>query len=82
MQCHSYDHDFSWEDETVSGISKQSEAGTTINSDFTKISVCKLVLFANAKSRADYFIQQSNFVNQEGTKDTYAELSTKVEGKM
>ncbi len=70
----------SWEDETISGISKQNEAGTTINSDFTKISMCKLVLFANAKSKADYFFQQSKFVNEEGGKDLYAELSTKVEG--
>ena len=61
---------------------KQNEAGTTLNSDFTKINMCKLVLFANPKSRADYFIQQSNFVNEEGRKDIYAELSTKVEGEI
>ncbi len=41
----------------------------------------KLLIFADSKARADYFVQQSKFVSQEGQKDLYAELSTKVEGK-
>jgi len=69
----------SWEDETIGGIWKQSEATTSINSDFTKISMYKLLLFANSKARADYFVQQSKFVSKEGRKDVYAELSTQVE---
>ena len=43
----------------------------------------KLLLFANSKARADYFVQQQKFVNEEGgQKDTFAELSTKVQGKV
>ena len=75
-------HYFSWEDETIVGIWKQSEVATSINTDFTKISIYKLLLLANSKARADYFRQQSNFVSREGHNDVYAELSTKVEGKL
>ena len=53
-----------------------------MNSEFSKISIYKLLLFANAKTRADYFSQQSTFVSEEGQKDTFAELSTKIEGKV
>ena len=42
----------------------------------------KLVLFANAKARADYFAQQYKFVSEEGRKDLYAEISTNVEGEV
>lgn len=53
-----------------------------MNSDFTKISMYKLLLLANAKARSDYFLQQSNFVSREGQKDVFAELSTKVESEL
>jgi hypothetical protein len=67
-------------DETISGIWRQARAGTSIMAAFTKISLHKLILFSDAKSRKDYFAQQANFINKEGSKDTYAEFSTIVDG--
>ena len=72
----------SWEDETIGGLWKQSEASTSMNSDFIKISMYKLILLANSKAKSDYFLQQSKFVSNEGQKDAFAELSTKVEGEL
>ena len=72
----------SWEDETIGGLFKQSEASTSIHSDFTKISMYKLILLANSKAKSDYFVQRSTFVSMEGRTDVFAELSTNVEGKI
>jgi hypothetical protein len=70
----------SWQDETIGGFWKQSEAATSMNSDFTKIGMNKLLLLSDAKTRSDYFSQQSTFVSKEGQNDIFAELSTNVEG--
>ena len=48
---------------------------------FTKISLYKLLLFANKQTRVDYFKQQSDFIRVEGRKDEYAEFSTHLDGK-
>lgn len=79
--CFCYNQN-SWEDETIGGLWKQSEASTSMNSDFIKISMYKLILLANSKAKSNYFLQQSKFVSKEGQKDAFAELSTKVEGEL
>jgi len=68
----------SWEDQTVAGIWKQSQ-GTSLTAPFTKISLSKVVLFSDAKAKADYFSQQSDFVNRLSKADKLAEFSTNIE---
>ncbi|GFH47678.1 hypothetical protein CTEN210_04153 [Chaetoceros tenuissimus] len=68
-------------DDTVGGLWKQAMASITVMTAFTKISLYKLLLFADKKTRVDYFRQQSRFIHQEGVKDEYAEFSTHVDVK-
>lgn len=68
-------------DDTVGGLWKQAMASITVMTAFTKISLYKLLLFADKKTRVDYFQQQSRFIHQEGVKDEYAEFSTHVDVK-
>jgi len=70
-----------WHDDTIGGLLKQAQASTTIMAAFTKISLYKLLLFANKETRVDYFKQQSGFIRVEGRKDEYAEFSTHLDGK-
>ena len=70
-----------WHDDTIMGLWRQAQASTTVMAAFTKISLYKLVLFANKQTRVDYFKQQSDFIRVEGRKDEYAEFSTHVDGK-
>jgi len=65
-------------DQTVAGIWKQSQ-GTSLTAPFTKISLSKVVLFSDAKAKADYFRQQSDFVNRLSRLDELAEFSTSIE---
>jgi len=70
----------SWEDETIGAIWKLGSFVTTSNiSAFTKISMHKLILFADSKTRSNFFAQQSKFIISEGQKDMFAEISTKVD---
>ena len=71
----------SCKDETIGGIWKQAQAATTVMAAFTKISLYKLLLFANKEARIDYFQQQSDFISREGKTDVYAEFSTHVDGE-
>ena len=41
-------------DETIGGIWRQARSGTSIMAAFTKMSLHKLILFHDAKSRKDY----------------------------
>eukprot|EP00555_Chaetoceros_dichaeta_P006398 CAMPEP_0198262214 /NCGR_PEP_ID=MMETSP1447-20131203/10769_1 /TAXON_ID=420782 /ORGANISM="Chaetoceros dichaeta, Strain CCMP1751" /LENGTH=258 /DNA_ID=CAMNT_0043950383 /DNA_START=774 /DNA_END=1550 /DNA_ORIENTATION=- len=68
----------SCEDQTVAGIWKQSQ-GISLTAPFTKISLSKVVLFSDAKAKADYFRQQSDFVNRFGKLDKLAEFSTSIQ---
>jgi hypothetical protein len=70
-----------WHDDTIGGLLRQAQASTTIMAAFTKISLYKLLLFANKQTRVDYFKQQSDFIRVEGRKDEYAEFSTHLDGK-
>ena len=72
---------YSWEDQTVAGIWKQSQ-GTSLTAQFTKISLSKVVLFSDAKAKTDYFDQQSKFVNRWSKVDELAEFSTNIEGML
>lgn len=67
-------------DETIGGIWRQARSGTSIMANFTKISLHKLILFSDVKSRKDYFDQQTKFISSEGSKDIYAEFLTTVDG--
>jgi hypothetical protein len=70
-----------WHDDTIMGLWRQAQASTTVMAAFTKISLHKLLIFANKQTRVDYFKQQSDFIRVEGRKDKYAEFSTHVDGK-
>eukprot|EP00521_Asterionellopsis_glacialis_P009331 CAMPEP_0195284334 /NCGR_PEP_ID=MMETSP0707-20130614/2569_1 /TAXON_ID=33640 /ORGANISM="Asterionellopsis glacialis, Strain CCMP134" /LENGTH=552 /DNA_ID=CAMNT_0040343661 /DNA_START=219 /DNA_END=1874 /DNA_ORIENTATION=+ len=50
----------------------------TTMAPFTKIVLSKLLVLENAKTRQDYFQQQTNFVTQHGQQDEYAEFSTDI----
>jgi len=71
----------SWEDQTVAGIWKKAK-GTSLTSPFTKISLSKVLLFTDSKTKTDYFSQQSKFVNNFSKTDEFAELSTIIKGML
>ena len=71
----------SFEDKSIGGIWKQAQAATTVMAAFTRISLHKLLVFADDPTRIDYFQQQSQFISKEGKRDMYAEFSTKVDGE-
>lgn len=67
-----------WKDETTVGLWKRAWS-PDLSSPFTKLSLRKVLLLADAKARSDYFTQQTNFVMHEGRKDQYAEFSTNIQ---
>lgn len=71
----------SFKDETIRGIWRQARSGTSIMATFTKISLHKILLFSDMKTRKDYFSQQKRFIHEEASNDVYAEFSTRVDGK-
>eukprot|EP00536_Pseudo-nitzschia_multiseries_P000614 jgi/Psemu1/179139/e_gw1.7.39.1 len=67
-------------DNTIAGV--WTRALTTSDDDkvpFTKISLSKVLVLADKKSREDYFQQQSDFVTQYGREDEFAEFSTHID---
>ena len=64
-------------DKTIMGLWNRapSEEGVP----FQKISLSKVLVLADTRSREDYFRQQSEFVTRYGREDEFAEFSTSIE---
>ena len=67
-------------DNTIAGVwtraQTDSDEGTSV--PLTKISLSKVLVLADKRSREDYFQQQSNFVTKHGREDEFAEFSTEI----
>jgi len=72
----------SWKDKTTTGIWQRSIYSPSISTaPFTKITLSKMLVLKDVKSREDYFLQQAHFVSKEGRRDEYAEFSTNINVK-
>mmetsp|Transcript_8052 Transcript_8052/g.11457 ORF Transcript_8052/g.11457 Transcript_8052/m.11457 type:complete len:243 (+) Transcript_8052:76-804(+) len=73
----------SWKDKTTTGIWQRSIYSPSISTaPFTKITLSKMLVLKDVKSREDYFLQQAHFVSKEGRRDEYAEFSTNINGSI
>jgi len=70
-----------WEDHTLASLWKRSQSFSSSSQEapFSKLSLSKLLLLKDRKSREDYFAQQAAFVMLEGRKDVHAEFATTIE---
>ena len=67
-------------DRTVVGVWKRANAVDSANSaPFIKLTLTKLLVLADAKTRHDYFQQQSQFVTDHCQEDRMAEFSTNIQ---
>ena len=70
-----------WEDHTLASLWKRSQSFSSNSQEapFSKLSLSKLLLLKDRRSREDYFAQQAAFVMLEGRKDVHAEFATTIE---
>jgi len=70
-----------WEDHTLASLWKRSQSFSSSSQEapFSKLSLSKLLLLKDRRTRQDYFAQQSAFVMLEGRKDVHAEFATTIE---
>jgi len=70
-----------WEDHTLASLWKRSQSFSSNSQEapFSKLSLSKLLLLKDRRTRQDYFAQQSAFVMLEGRKDVHAEFATTIE---
>mmetsp|Transcript_16006 Transcript_16006/g.37078 ORF Transcript_16006/g.37078 Transcript_16006/m.37078 type:complete len:431 (-) Transcript_16006:572-1864(-) len=67
-------------DETTTGVwSRALVLDDDARVPFRKISLSKVLVLADKKSREDYFRQQSEFVTRYGREDEFAEFSTSID---
>jgi len=64
-------------DKTIAGVWSRAESDERV--PFRKISLSKVLVLSDRRSREDYFQQQSDFVTRYGREDEYAEFSTSIE---
>jgi len=67
----------SCEDKTIAGV--WSRAPSDADAPFSRISLSKVLVLLDKRSREDYFQQQSDFVTRYGREDEFAEFSTSIE---
>ena len=67
----------SWKDQTTVGLWKRAWS-PDLAAPFTKLSLSKVLLLADDRTREDYFRQQTEFVTREGQRDQHAEFSTMI----
>lgn len=70
-----------WEDHTLASLWKRSQSFSSNSQEapFSKLSLSKLLLLKDRRTRDDYFAQQAAFVMLEGRKDVHAEFATTIE---
>ena len=70
-----------WEDHTLASLWKRSQSFSSKSQEapFSKLSLSKLLLLKDRRTREDYFAQQADFVMLEGRKDVHAEFATTIE---
>ena len=70
-----------WEDHTLASLWKRSQSFSSNSQEapFSKLSLSKLLLLKDRRTREDYFAQQAAFVMLEGRKDVHAEFATTIE---
>lgn len=68
-------------DNTIAGMWARAQADSDEDAivPFTKISLSKVLVLADKRSREDYFQQQSDFVTKYGREDEFAEFSTSID---
>ena len=67
-------------DKTTTGVwSRALVMDNDTSAPFRKISLSKVLVLADKRSREDYFRQQSEFVTRYGREDEFAEFSTSIE---
>jgi len=70
-----------WEDRTLASLWKRSQSFSSSSQEapFSKLSLSKLLLLKDRRTREDYFAQQVAFVMLQGRKDVHAEFSTTID---
>ena len=71
----------SWRDNTVVSIWERAKPLKSSTAPFTKISLSKMLVLSDIKTRQDYFSQQASFIAMEGRRDDHAEFSTAINGR-
>ncbi|VEU43588.1 unnamed protein product [Pseudo-nitzschia multistriata] len=68
-------------DNTIAGVWTRAQTDSDDGSivPFTKISLSKVLVLADKRSREHYFQQQSDFVTKYGREDEFAEFSTHID---
>jgi len=64
-------------DKTIAGVWSRAPSNERV--PFRKISLSKILVLSDKRSREDYFRQQSDFVTRYGREDRFAEFSTSIE---
>lgn len=66
-------------DKSTTGVWSRPHLSDDARVPFRKISISKVLVLSNKRSREDYFKQQSEFVMRYGREDEFAEFSTSIQ---